>query len=167
MTRKEQHKKYYKENKKKCDDITIKYQKSEKGKLTSKLWRQNNKEKLRQANIRSYKKHREIYLQKNREKQKAGKFKMQDLKSKLKRKYGITLEQYEQMFQNQNGLCAICGKTETSKNQYGIIRLSVDHCHNTKKVRGLLCNKCNFILGLCNDSIEILKNSIKYLTERK
>jgi hypothetical protein len=75
----------------------------------------------------------------------------------LKRIYGITLEQYMQMFTAQNGKCSICKTSNTKK-------LHVDHCHLTNQVRGLLCNNCNNGLGRFYDNIEYLKNAILYLT---
>ena len=82
--------------------------------------------------------------------------------SRLK-KYGITLKDYDRMLEEQNHKCKICGKSETAI--VGGIKpmLSVDHCHETKKVRGLLCSACNRALGMFKDSPEILKNAIKYL----
>lgn len=93
------------------------------------IWRQHNREKAREC-VR---------------------------KNALKRKYGITLEEYELMNFNQKGLCAICGNPFTDKN------LFVDHCHVTNKVRALLCTKCNSILGLANDNVAILKKAIEYI----
>lgn len=61
---------------------------------------------------------------------------------KLKRLYGITIEEYDLMFEFQNGRCKICG-TEENGNK----RFSVDHDHETGKVRGLLCYRCNTNLG--------------------
>ena len=60
----------------------------------------------------------------------------------LRKKYGITLEEYDQMFEQQGGVCAICGEPQLGK------RLSVDHSHTTGKVRGLLCYICNTRLGI-------------------
>lgn len=77
----------------------------------------------------------------------------------LNRKYGITLEQYNNMFSTQKGCCAICGIHQSSLNK----PLFVDHDHNTGKVRGLLCHSCNVVLGHVNDSIDILDQTIKYL----
>lgn len=65
----------------------------------------------------------------------------------LMNEYGITLEQYEQMHQKQNGLCAICLQPETQERKGIKYRLAVDHCHKTGKVRGLLCFKCNTAMG--------------------
>jgi hypothetical protein len=75
-----------------------------------------------------------------------------------KSKYGLNEAQYRDMFELQNNKCAICGFPFNSKRK-GF----VDHCHKTNKVRGLLCTKCNSLLGMANDNIEILKNAIKYL----
>ena len=86
---------------------------------------------------------------------------------KLKRLYGITLEQYNQMFAEQKGLCAICGNKETTKNQYNLRQLAVDHNHTTGQVRGLLCSNCNLLLGCSKDNKEILLKAILYLSTEK
>lgn len=64
----------------------------------------------------------------------------------LKTNYGITIEDYDRMFAEQNGLCAICGKTDSR-------RLSVDHNHVTGKVRELLCHTCNMNVGFAENTI--------------
>ena len=69
--------------------------------------------------------------------------------NKLKSRYGITQEDYNKMFDDQQGCCKACGKHQSELKR----TLDVDHCHETNKVRGLLCNRCNLILGLCNDDI--------------
>ena len=76
-----------------------------------------------------------------------------------RKKYGITLEEYNKMFAHQNGCCLICDQHQTVLNK----GLSVDHCHTTGKVRGLLCNNCNLMLGFAKDKIDTLSNSIRYL----
>lgn len=84
--------------------------------------------------------------------------------SDLKKVHGITIDEYEEMFKNQNGKCAICGKNESSTNPDGSIRyLAVDHCHNSKKIRGLLCTMCNTAIGKLNDDINLLRSAIRYL----
>jgi len=65
-----------------------------------------------------------------------------DRKKHLKNKYGITVDDYEKMFTEQNGVCKICQEICKSGKS-----LAVDHCHETGKVRGLLCAKCNTNLG--------------------
>lgn len=77
----------------------------------------------------------------------------------LKYNFGITPEDYEDMLTDQNGGCAICGVASTRR------RLDIDHDHETGKVRGLLCEKCNRGLGFFKDNIETLKKVIKYLTK--
>lgn len=74
-------------------------------------------------------------------------------------KYGIEQHDYNQMIYNQNNSCAICGVTENK----GFKHFAVDHCHKTKKVRGLLCNRCNRCLGLLQDSIPLFYRAITYL----
>ena len=84
---------------------------------------------------------------------------------KLKFKYGLTIEEYDEMFKRQNGLCAVCGKPETFCHQDTKVptRLSVDHSHDTGKVRGLLCRKCNQLIGFADDNTNILLNAMTYL----
>ena len=77
----------------------------------------------------------------------------------LKKNYGISLVEYNEMFVKQSGKCFICGIHQSELKR----ALFVDHCHKTKKVRGLLCHKCNSALGLVFDNTEILSNMIKYL----
>jgi hypothetical protein len=79
--------------------------------------------------------------------------------------YGITFDDYIVMLVSQNGVCAICGKSESAVNQYGIKRLAVDHDHITKRVRGLLCSKCNRALVLLNDDIGRMLRAISYLSK--
>jgi hypothetical protein len=75
----------------------------------------------------------------------------------LKRRYGITKEDYTNMLIQQNNGCAICGEVDHDK------PLHVDHDHNTRKVRGLLCVRCNTMLGKARDNITILNKAINYL----
>lgn len=79
----------------------------------------------------------------------------------LKHYYGLTLEDYNKMFREQNGCCYICGIHQSELKK----PLGVDHNHKTGRVRKLLCNKCNTVLGLVNENINILKFSIEYLNE--
>lgn len=81
----------------------------------------------------------------------------------LKVKFGITLEDYNRMWNNQNGRCAACSEPETATWNNIVKLLAVDHNHRTGKVRALLCQRCNCALGNIGDSIERLKNLINYL----
>lgn len=80
----------------------------------------------------------------------------------LKAKYGITTGQYDEMMSRQGGKCAICG-TENGASAKGTKTLSVDHCHSTGSVRGLLCNNCNRAIGLLKDNVAVLESAIMYL----
>lgn len=73
-------------------------------------------------------------------------------------RYGISITEYNRLLEQQNGVCAICEKPERLKR-----KLSVDHSHTSKRVRGLLCIHCNLILGLAKEKPEILSNAIEYL----
>lgn len=77
----------------------------------------------------------------------------------LKQSYGITLEQYDKMVEDQNGVCAICGNINSNGR-----RLSVDHNHNTGKVRALLCGGCNARLSVVEDK-NFIKKAKQYLRE--
>ena len=91
--------------------------------------------------------------------------KLAERKSQLKGDYGITLADYDRMFKQQKGRCKICNQSETRKIKGVIFRLCVDHNHKTGKVRGLLCTRCNLIIGHAKDNMEILQNTINYLKE--
>lgn len=77
--------------------------------------------------------------------------------------YGITTEQYATMFTQQRGLCAICQQAETMTYRGTVKQLSVDHDHETGKVRGLLCAACNFALGKFKDDPTLLRSAADYL----
>jgi hypothetical protein len=85
--------------------------------------------------------------------------------ARLKYRFGITLEQYNLMLQEQSNKCAICGITEKDHTLKMKNKFHVDHCHSTGLIRGLLCNNCNVSLGGFKDSKEILECAIKYLTD--
>lgn len=85
----------------------------------------------------------------------------------LRKKYGITIEDYEKMFDDQGGACAICGRKEFVKDRTGRVRenLSVDHDHGTNRIRGLLCHHCNAALGHVSDDPSLLVRMVNYLEE--
>ena len=89
---------------------------------------------------------------------------------RLKSTFGINLEKYEKMLEEQDFKCKICGKEEVSTSRTGQIKgLAVDHCHKHEKetgeikVRGLLCENCNKGIGSLQDDINILKRAIDYI----
>jgi cytochrome c553 len=80
----------------------------------------------------------------------------------IKSRYGLTMQQYQEMVKAQNGRCAICGKIPTKA--YG---LQVDHDHSSGKVRALLCHACNVTVGFINESPELAMQIAKYLNEHQ
>jgi hypothetical protein len=83
---------------------------------------------------------------------------------RLKKKYGITLDDYDKMIKEQKGVCKTCKTNELSSTSDKYF--AVDHCHKTGKVRGLLCGPCNSALGMVKENIETLENLIKYLKDK-
>jgi len=82
----------------------------------------------------------------------------------LQRKYGMTIEQWEEMFKEQGMCCAICKNQES---RHGSGSFVVDHCHSELYVRGILCGPCNAMIGLAKDSTETLKAAIVYLEKKR
>lgn len=80
-----------------------------------------------------------------------------------RKRFGVTAGMYAEMLSAQGAKCAICRQPETAL-QFGKIRsMSIDHCHDTGRVRGLLCHRCNVALGLFADSPERLRGAAEYL----
>ena len=118
------------------------------GKYT-KIWRSNHKEQSIKSQAKWKKANPDkVYAQRRR--------------NNLKINYGLTLDQYDQMFETQGGVCAICGGTDPSG-----MRLAVDHNHDTRKVRGLLCSSCNTALGCLKESPELFIKALHYLITYK
>jgi hypothetical protein len=90
-----------------------------------------------------------------------------DRKCGLARTFGLTLEQYDGMLQQQGGVCDICKRPEITKRNGKVKRLYVDHDHKTGWVRGLLCNKCNTALGLIRDDPKMLLAIQYYLKKNE
>lgn len=82
---------------------------------------------------------------------------------KLKRVYGLTLEEFDSLLEKQGGHCAVCDRACEEDGKH----LSVDHDHETGKVRGLLCARHNHALGLCGDDPDVLMALASYLIRHK
>jgi hypothetical protein len=88
--------------------------------------------------------------------------KQKKFETNLKYRFNLTLEQYDKMYDAQDGVCKICkGVNKDGR------RLAVDHDHKTGKIRGLLCVKCNRLLGLAGDSVISLTRAINYLVSNQ
>ncbi len=79
--------------------------------------------------------------------------------SNYKKLYGITIEDFDRMYNEQNGCCAICKRHSTNFKK----RLCVDHNHITGKARQLLCDDCNQAIGRFQENIEIMQEAINYI----
>ena len=112
-------------------------------------------------NVSRYnKEHRKAHALEHREK---------DRRNNLKQKFGITIDQYQELFAAQKGKCAVCGKLQKHNKPYKkngtIAWLCVDHNHETNKIRGLLCDRCNRAIGLFGDSTDLLFKALVYLKQ--
>lgn len=83
------------------------------------------------------------------------------INSKLKARYGITIEERDRMAEEQDGSCAICDRRSGNGD------LVVDHDHASGRVRGLLCHNCNLSLGKFKDNPEWLKKALAYLAHHR
>lgn len=172
----EYRKEYYKVNKEKEREQNKKYYSQHKDeiKTNKKKWYEEHLDEQRQKARERYRKNKETnnlrakqYNQEHKEEIKAKRQerhrknpnKRKD--SKLRHCYGITIEIYNNLLEQQNGVCAICGCVDINK------PLAVDHNHTTKEIRGLLCGKCNKAIGLFYDSISLLESAINYLSKEK
>lgn len=124
-------------------------------------WRDKNREKQREYYKEYYRENRESVLDKN--KKWADKSKEEIRNYKLLQDYGINLEEYNELLKIQDNRCAICNLEETTMLNGKVKALSVDHCHDTNEVRGLLCAKCNFGIGLFNHNSDLLEQAILFL----
>jgi hypothetical protein len=86
-------------------------------------------------------------------------------KSHLKKKFGITVEEYDRMFAEQGRCCAICGGTKSFAKRDG--HFHVDHCHKTGKIRGILCQACNVTLGKMDERPDLLRLAADYLEKHQ
>lgn len=79
--------------------------------------------------------------------------------STMRRKYGLQEGDYERLLTTQQGLCKVCAGPPDRA------RLVVDHCHRTGQVRGLLCDRCNRLLGVADDDQDLLRAAVAYLKQ--
>ncbi len=78
----------------------------------------------------------------------------------IRTRYGMSESDWDALLAKQGGGCAICGTCEPNGKHS---RLSVDHCHVTGKVRGILCSNCNRAIGLIQDNARLLRKAADYL----
>ena len=131
---------------------------------TARLWREANPDKARAQYKRYRDANREVCWERTKSWRKRNPEKVARGKTvcNLRANYGITLEDYDRFMKSQDGACAICLRLP-DPNSKKDRRLSVDHCHTTGKVRGLLCNRCNRAIGLFGETEDILLAAAAYL----
>jgi len=94
--------------------------------------------------------------------------KLSDQRWRLKHHYGLTSTEYAALLNKQHGVCAICKTSKWGLTNHRLLSSpQVDHDHDTGKVRGLLCLKCNRALGFFNDDIDFVRRALGYLNRHK
>ena len=139
-----------------------------------KLFSEFGKDKSKKTGITSYckpcavKNRKENYIKKvDSEKEKLGQYYRANKEKfraySLKNVYGLSVQEYESMKLAQGCACKICKTHESNLKR----KLFVDHCHETGKVRGLLCQSCNTMLGNAKDNVLVLQAAINYLSRKE
>lgn len=123
----------------------------------TKQWARDNPEKRQAQQLRHREANREVEAARTRAWYHANKDRRRVYE--LERKYGLKRGEYEEMLERQGGGCAICGANESHDKN----RLSVDHCHKTNRVRGILCAHCNHAIGKFTDDPARLRKAADYL----
>lgn len=81
----------------------------------------------------------------------------------IQSQYGLTVEQYRELLDRQDGKCAICRNHDAGKRFGRSLPFCVDHCHKTGVIRGLLCHRCNLGIGNFDDDIDRLTAAVEYI----
>lgn len=121
---------------------------------------EKNKEKVRQRSMEYYYAHRDKIRAQQNARNRTPEARLAARAYQLKKKFGISLEEYDRLLAEQGGCCAICG-TSKPGGHYGVFM--VDHDHATNRLRGLLCHGCNAGLGNFHDNVAALLKAIEYL----
>ena len=150
---------YYHKNKEHIKARRKKYREAnnDKDRLRAEKYYQDNRDHVLERQKTYYQNNKEKIIE--RSKKYLSSHKNEKRNGDLRRKFGTSLDYYNELYEKQHGLCAICGKKETRE---GYI-LAVDHDHVTGKIRGLLCNNCNTGIGLLQDSYDILISASEYI----
>ena len=190
---KEYRKKFHEKNKEKRNEYSKQwrknhpdYSKSEVNKNALKIYRQNNKEKIQEQCKEYYKKNKETIRKQNKQWYRENTSKHRDSGKKwvknnpdkvkeinkrrnkklsryrrewdLKKSYNLTLEDYEKLVELCNNQCEICNKN--------LIKPCIDHDHQSKQIRGILCNNCNTGLGLLGDTRDSVIKALQYFDKQ-
>jgi hypothetical protein len=145
-------KRYYQKNKQRFTDAKREWvrRNPERNAATCRAYYHKNRERI--AEYRRSPEYRALALEWRK-----GRGSLSDRNTYLRYRFGISLSEYESMLANQKGVCAIC------KRPPGRIRLAVDHCSSTGRIRGLLCHKCNVGIGYFDHSVQFIHAAARYL----
>lgn len=132
----------------------------EKCKEYNRNWRAKNRDRDRAHGRKYYATHKAEVKERSRKRHAANP--LRSRRRHLIERYGLSDSDYEQILVEQNGVCAICsGPPKLGKN------LDVDHCHDTGKVRGLLCRQCNVAIGSLKDDPKLTRAATEYLEKER
>lgn len=140
--------------------VTATNLKRERSRIKLARWRKENPEKYLSQRRKWWTRNKEKFTQRAKEWRTANPEKMRRyrLRSHFKKNFGITLEQYDLIWEQQGKKCAICGVGDSFKDKFHL-----DHDHSTNVIRGILCARCNHGLGHFKDDASILHKAATYL----
>jgi hypothetical protein len=167
-------KKYYEANKEKIIQDTKKYRQENKDKVLEYETKRNKDPKRQDFQKKNRIKNKDKILERDRKRYKnpermksksefSRKYAKENASKIIAKKYKLTEEEINEFYIKQKNLCGICGNKEKCTHKGKLVRLSIDHCHTTGKVRGLLCRKCNLAIGNFNDSKELLQKALLWI----
>lgn len=130
----------------------------------SSAWQASHRDRFNATQREMY--HRDVDKQRERSRSYHAEHPEKAQNRSLKRKYGINLTQYNALAAEQCGSCSICGRVpcEDPDVSKTVQRLVVDHDHETGKIRGLICHKCNRALGLFGDDPSVVSKAAEYMS---
>jgi hypothetical protein len=131
--------------------------------------RDKNRDRARERQYEWRRKNRAKYLEQHAAQGRASRARnpLNHVDQGLRKLYGITLDAYNEMLGAQGGVCAICGQPETRTFRGKVKRLAVDHCHDSGRVRALLCHSCNTVIALAKEDPGILRVAADYLESHR
>jgi hypothetical protein len=123
----------------------------------SRIWRLANIERYR--NLDNARHQRSLEKRREKERRCYDKYPERHREKRLQKEFGVTIEDFNRKLASQGNSCAICGTLSPNDGR----NFHIDHCHKTGKLRGILCNTCNLMLGLAHDRQDVLLKAAEYL----
>lgn len=132
-------------------------EKRQKQREATKRWYHKNKDHARNIAMKSYYKNHDDNIKRARDWKKNH---PDSIRNSTLKQYGLDIQTFEDLAESQHHLCAICNGPQSDKRQS---TLDVDHCHKSNRVRGLLCRRCNLLIGYAKDDPVLLDKAASYL----